>query len=83
MSVFSLILIGRNQTNIHNNHSFHSFSEMNSENIVIVGATGATGSQLVQQALEQGYKVTAPVRNPQKLAHINHKNLEVRIFFFE
>jgi uncharacterized protein YbjT (DUF2867 family) len=46
-------------------------------NIVIVGATGNTGLQLVEQALARHYKVTAPVRNPEKLAHIENKNLQV------
>jgi uncharacterized protein YbjT (DUF2867 family) len=49
-------------------------------NIVIVGATGNSGLQLVEQALAQNYKVIAPVRNPEKLAHIEHKNLEVNLF---
>lgn len=35
--------------------------------MIIFGATGGTGSHILQQALEQGYKVTAFVRNPQKL----------------
>ncbi|CAF1016451.1 unnamed protein product [Rotaria sordida] len=45
--------------------------------IVIVGATGNTGLQLVEQALARNYKVTALVRNSDKLAHLAHKNLEV------
>ncbi|CAF2545826.1 unnamed protein product [Rotaria sp. Silwood2] len=47
------------------------------KNIVILGATGNTGLQLVEQALARNYKVTAPVRSPEKLAHLVHKNLEV------
>lgn len=35
--------------------------------ILIVGATGGTGRQLVAQALERGYEVTALARNPAKL----------------
>lgn len=35
--------------------------------IVIFGATGGTGQELVKQALDKGYKVTAFVRNPDKL----------------
>lgn len=46
-------------------------------NIVVLGATGNTGLQLVEQALERNYKVTALVRSPEKLAHLQHKNLEV------
>jgi putative NADH-flavin reductase len=50
-------------------------------NIVIVGATGNSGLQLVEQALKRNYRVIAPVRNPEKLAHIKHKNLEVNYFY--
>ncbi|CAF1315585.1 unnamed protein product [Adineta ricciae] len=46
-------------------------------NIVVLGATGNTGLQLVEQALERNYKVTALVRSPEKLAHLQHKHLEV------
>ena len=35
--------------------------------LLVFGATGATGLQVVSQALEQGYDVTAFVRNPDKL----------------
>lgn len=35
--------------------------------ILIIGATGGTGRQLVNQALERGYQVTALVRDPSKL----------------
>lgn len=35
-------------------------------NLLIIGATGGTGWELVKQALEQGHKVTAFVRNPEK-----------------
>ena len=35
--------------------------------IMIVGATGGTGRQLVAQALERGYEVTAFVRDPSRL----------------
>jgi len=49
-------------------------------NIVIVGATGNSGLQLVEQALERNYLVTALVRNPEKLAHIQHKHLDVNYF---
>jgi uncharacterized protein YbjT (DUF2867 family) len=35
--------------------------------ILIIGATGGTGRELVAQALERGYAVTALVRNPSKL----------------
>ncbi|AOX03250.1 epimerase [Moorena producens PAL-8-15-08-1] len=45
-------------------------------NILIFGSTGATGRQVVEQALEQGHRVTAFARNPAKL-DINHANLKV------
>jgi len=35
--------------------------------VLIVGATGGTGRQLVAQALERGYAVTALVRDPSRL----------------
>ena len=45
--------------------------------ILIVGATGGTGRQLVAQALERGYEVTALVRNPVKLG-VEHPNLKIQ-----
>ncbi len=45
-------------------------------NILIFGSTGGTGRQVVEQALEQGHRVTAFARNPAKL-DINHTNLKV------
>lgn len=44
--------------------------------VAIVGATGGTGRQLVAQALERGWSVTALVRNPRRLP-IRHENLRV------
>src|SRR5215472_98851 len=44
--------------------------------VLIVGATGGTGRQLVEQAVERGYTVTALVRNPSKLP-ISHPQLNV------
>ena len=44
--------------------------------ILIVGATGGTGRELVAQALERGYAVTALVRNPSRL-QIKHPRLIV------
>jgi putative NADH-flavin reductase len=38
---------------------------------LIIGATGGTGRQLVEQALERGYVVTAFVRSPSKLQSNN------------
>jgi putative NADH-flavin reductase len=44
--------------------------------VLIVGATGGTGRQLVLQALERGYQVTALVRDPGKL-QLEHPKLRV------
>jgi putative NADH-flavin reductase len=44
--------------------------------VLIVGATGGTGRQLVAQALERGYEVTALVRTRSRLA-IEHPQLRV------
>ena len=44
--------------------------------VLIVGATGGTGRQLVTQALERGYAVTALVRNPSRL-QLEHPQLTV------
>lgn len=44
--------------------------------VLIVGATGGTGRQLVRQALERGYAVTALVRNPSRL-QVDHPQLTV------
>ena len=43
--------------------------------IGLLGATGPTGLRLVQQALDAGHQVIALVRNPDKLAHIEHEGL--------
>jgi putative NADH-flavin reductase len=44
--------------------------------VLIVGATGGTGRQLVAQALERGYVVTALARDPSKL-RLDHPRLRV------
>ena len=44
--------------------------------VLIVGATGGTGRQLVTQALECGYAVTAFVRDPSRL-QVDHPQLTV------
>ena len=46
------------------------------ERILIVGATGGTGRQLVAQALERGYTVTALARDPSRL-QVTHPRLTV------
>ena len=48
----------------------------NPSRVLIVGATGGTGRQLVTQALERGYEVTALVRDPSRL-QIAHPRLTV------
>lgn len=45
-------------------------------NILIFGATGRVGSQIVNYALQDGHKVTAFVRNPEKI-QINNENLSI------
>jgi len=44
--------------------------------LVIFGATGTVGRQVVQQALDQGYTVTAFARNPVKF-NLQHPQLSV------
>jgi putative NADH-flavin reductase len=44
--------------------------------LIIFGSTGGTGRQIITQALEQGYEVTAFARNPEKLDQ-EHDKLEV------
>src|SRR5678809_586612 len=46
------------------------------QRVLIVGATGGTGRELVTQALERGYEVTAFVRDPAKLK-IAHSRLKL------
>jgi putative NADH-flavin reductase len=44
--------------------------------LIIFGATGRTGLALVSQALDEGHRVTAFVRNPEAM-NIQHPNLRV------
>lgn len=44
--------------------------------VLVVGATGGTGRELVNQALERGYEVTAFVRDPAKL-QLTHPHLTI------
>jgi len=46
--------------------------------IVVFGSTGGTGRQIVKQALDLGYVVTAFARNAEKV-NLNHPNLKVTI----
>lgn len=44
--------------------------------IIVFGATGGTGKQVVEQALEDGHKVTVVVRSPDAIT-TSHRNLEI------
>lgn len=44
--------------------------------IIVFGATGGTGRHVVRQALEQGFDVTAFVRNPAKM-DVSHERLRI------
>ena len=44
--------------------------------LLIIGGTGGTGQELIKQALEQGHRLTALVRNPEKVK-ITHQHLKV------
>src|SRR5262245_17114154 len=46
------------------------------ERILIIGATGRTGRQLVAQALERGYAVTAFARDPSSI-ELRHPRLSI------
>lgn len=37
------------------------------KHILLFGATGRTGIQVLKYALDKGYRVTALVRNPEKI----------------
>ncbi len=45
-------------------------------NIIIFGSTGGTGQQLIKQALEKGYSVSAFARSPEKII-LKHEKLKV------
>lgn len=48
-------------------------------NIIVFGATGTVGSQIIKQALERGYNVTAFVRNPEKFPLSENQNLKTYV----
>jgi uncharacterized protein YbjT (DUF2867 family) len=62
----------------HRSHTTPSSGgpRQNPSRLLIVGATGGTGRQLVTQALERGYVVTALVRDPSRL-QVDHPQLTV------
>jgi uncharacterized protein len=45
--------------------------------IVLIGASGFVGSAILKEALDRGHKVTAVVRDPEKITTL-HKNLIVK-----
>ena len=45
--------------------------------LIVFGATGKTGREIVNQSLEQGYEVTAFVRDPAKMT-LEHSDLKVK-----
>jgi putative NADH-flavin reductase len=49
---------------------------MPTKKVLVLGATGPTGRQVVSQALDQGYELTAFVRNPKRLP-MAHDRLRV------
>ena len=46
-------------------------------NLLVFGSTGGTGRELLRQALDQGHAVVAFVRDPAKIADLEHGNLRV------
>jgi putative NADH-flavin reductase len=45
--------------------------------VIVFGATGTVGIQLLKQALQQGYGVTAFTRTPEKLKSLPRTNLKI------
>ena len=45
--------------------------------LIVFGATGSVGIQLLKQALQQGYEVTAFARHPEKLNNLPPGNLNI------
>lgn len=45
--------------------------------IIVFGATGSVGREIVKQALEKDFKVTAFIRSPEKMKNLKHTNLTV------
>jgi uncharacterized protein YbjT (DUF2867 family) len=45
--------------------------------LVIFGSTAGTGRKLVEQALEEGHRVSAFARTPEKIADLRDSNLQV------
>lgn len=45
--------------------------------IIVFGATGSVGREIVKQALEKDFQVTAFIRSPEKMTNLTHANLTV------
>lgn len=52
-------------------------------NLVVVGATGRTGSQVVEQALERGHRVTALARRPEQVSLRHDRLVTVAVDVFD
>lgn len=46
------------------------------ENVVLIGASGFVGNAILNELLSRGHKVTAVVRNPEKI-NVSNPNLEI------
>lgn len=46
------------------------------ENVVLIGASGFVGNAILNELLSRGHKVTAVVRNPEKI-NVSNSNLEI------
>ncbi|TMI63667.1 MAG: SDR family oxidoreductase [Bacteroidetes bacterium] len=46
-------------------------------NIILFGATGSVGKQIIKQTLDEGHRVTAFTRSPEKLIAFSSANLSV------
>lgn len=51
-------------------------AEIQKMKVVVFGSTGGTGRQLVEQALEEGHRVTALARHPEKFP-MQHEHLRI------
>ncbi|MEU3773919.1 SDR family oxidoreductase [Streptomyces sp. NPDC032472] len=52
---------------------------MGSMRLTVFGATGGVGREVVRQALDAGYEVTAVVRDPARLGVADHERLRVEV----
>jgi nucleoside-diphosphate-sugar epimerase len=75
--VLSLAL-GRAGNRLEGSSSSTGASTPRPQRLLIIGATGGTGRQVVVQALERGYEVTALVRDPSRLQLVHPRLTTVR-----